>query len=120
MALPPSECRVYMPPHLAKAMVEAIAHGSRKYWLDREEGAFVQRPRDFSGLHCGKAPTQRPSRKVSRLFRLASRTCVTGTAGLDVRMSLDHAPRDEGTRIISMRKGNRREQEIYQKRLGTD
>jgi uncharacterized protein len=31
-----------------------------------------------------------------------------------------HAPRDEGTRIISMRKGNRREQEIYQKRLGTD
>jgi len=31
-----------------------------------------------------------------------------------------HAPRDEGTRIISMRKGNRREQEIYQKRLGTN
>ncbi len=31
-----------------------------------------------------------------------------------------HAPRDEGTRIISMRKGNRREQEIYQKRLGED
>ena len=29
-----------------------------------------------------------------------------------------HAPRDEGTRIISMRKGNRREQEIYKKRLG--
>jgi len=31
-----------------------------------------------------------------------------------------HAPRDVGTRIISMRKGNRREQEIYQKRLSTD
>ena len=31
-----------------------------------------------------------------------------------------HAPRDEGTRIISMRKGNRREQEIYQKRLGAN
>jgi hypothetical protein len=31
-----------------------------------------------------------------------------------------NAPRDEGTRIISMRKGNRREQEIYQKRLGAD
>ena len=31
-----------------------------------------------------------------------------------------HAPRDEGTRIISMRKGNRREQEIYQKRLSED
>ena len=31
-----------------------------------------------------------------------------------------HAPRDEGTRIISMRKGNRREQKIYQKRLGTN
>ena len=30
-----------------------------------------------------------------------------------------HSPRDEGTRIISMRKGNRREHEIYQKRLGT-
>jgi len=31
-----------------------------------------------------------------------------------------HSPRDEGTRVISMRKGNRREQTIYQKRLGTD
>ena len=31
-----------------------------------------------------------------------------------------HALRDAGTRIISMRKGNRREQEIYQKRLGAD
>lgn len=31
-----------------------------------------------------------------------------------------HSPRDEGTRIISMRKGNRREQKIYQKRLGSD
>jgi uncharacterized DUF497 family protein len=31
-----------------------------------------------------------------------------------------HTPRDEGTRIISMRKGNRREQKIYQERLGTD
>lgn len=29
-----------------------------------------------------------------------------------------HAPRDEKTRIISMRKANEREQEIYQKRLG--
>ncbi|HKM47099.1 MAG TPA: BrnT family toxin [Terriglobales bacterium] len=31
-----------------------------------------------------------------------------------------HSPRDEGTRIISMRKGNRREQKIYQKRLVTN
>ena len=31
-----------------------------------------------------------------------------------------HAPRDEGTRIISMGKGNRREQEIYKKRLRTN
>jgi len=31
-----------------------------------------------------------------------------------------HSPREEGTRIISMRKGNRREQEIYQERLGAD
>ena len=31
-----------------------------------------------------------------------------------------HAPRKEGTRIISMRKGNRREQKIYQERLGAD
>jgi uncharacterized protein len=30
-----------------------------------------------------------------------------------------HAPRDDGTRIISMRKANRREQKIYQKRLGS-
>ena len=28
-----------------------------------------------------------------------------------------HAPRGEASRIISMRKANRREQEIYQKRL---
>jgi uncharacterized protein len=31
-----------------------------------------------------------------------------------------HAPREEGTRIISMRKRNRREQEIYKKRLGAN
>jgi uncharacterized DUF497 family protein len=31
-----------------------------------------------------------------------------------------HSPRDDGTRIISMRKGNRREGNIYQKRLVTD
>ena len=31
-----------------------------------------------------------------------------------------HSRRDDGTRIISMRKGNRREQKIYQKRLGTN
>jgi uncharacterized DUF497 family protein len=31
-----------------------------------------------------------------------------------------HAPRNEGTRIISMRKGNRREQKAYQERLGTN
>jgi uncharacterized protein len=31
-----------------------------------------------------------------------------------------HSPRDEGTRTISMRKGNRREPKIYQRRLGTD
>jgi uncharacterized protein len=31
-----------------------------------------------------------------------------------------HTSREEGTRIISMRKGNRREQKIYQKRLGAD
>jgi len=30
-----------------------------------------------------------------------------------------HAPREGASRIISMRKGNRREQEIYQKRLTT-
>ena len=29
-----------------------------------------------------------------------------------------HSPRSEGMRIISMRKGNRREQETYQERLG--
>jgi uncharacterized DUF497 family protein len=31
-----------------------------------------------------------------------------------------HAPRDDGTRIVSMRKGNRREKEIYQKRLAAN
>ncbi len=33
-------------------------------------------------------------------------------------VAIAHAPRDEATRIISMRKANRREQKIYQKRLG--
>jgi len=33
---------------------------------------------------------------------------------------ITHSPCDEETRIISMRKGNRREQKIYQERLGTD
>jgi uncharacterized DUF497 family protein len=31
-----------------------------------------------------------------------------------------HSPRDKGTRIISMGKGNRREQKIYKERLGAD
>ena len=31
-----------------------------------------------------------------------------------------HSPRDQGTRIISVRKGKRREQKIYQERLGKD
>jgi uncharacterized protein len=31
-----------------------------------------------------------------------------------------HSPREGAARIISMRKGNRREQEIYKKRLGAD
>ena len=30
-----------------------------------------------------------------------------------------HAPRKDGSRIISMRKGNRREQKIYKERFGT-
>lgn len=33
---------------------------------------------------------------------------------------LIHAPFEGGTRIISMRKGNRREQEIYKERLGAN
>ena len=35
-------------------------------------------------------------------------------------VGIAHAPRDEGTRITSMRTGNRREQQIYQKRLVKD
>jgi uncharacterized DUF497 family protein len=34
-------------------------------------------------------------------------------------VTIAHAPRGAATRIISMRKANRREQKIYQKRLGT-
>jgi len=30
-----------------------------------------------------------------------------------------HAPREDGSRIISMRKGNLREQKIYKERCGT-
>ena len=44
------------------------------------------------------------------------------TLGLLARrlVVIAHSPRDEGTRIISMRKGNRRENKIYQERLGAD
>ena len=31
-----------------------------------------------------------------------------------------HSPRNEGMRLISMRKGNQREQKTYQERLGPD
>ena len=34
-------------------------------------------------------------------------------------VAIAHAQRGETTRIISMRKGNRREEKIYQKRLGS-
>jgi hypothetical protein len=34
-------------------------------------------------------------------------------------VTIAHTQRGEATRIISMRKANRREQEIYQERLGT-
>ena len=34
-------------------------------------------------------------------------------------VTIAHASRGKATRIISMRKANRREQKIYQKRLGT-
>ena len=42
------------------------------------------------------------------------------TLGLLARrlVTIAHAPRGEATRIISMRKANRREQKIYQERLG--
>jgi uncharacterized DUF497 family protein len=63
-----------------------------------------------------------------------SRPCVTfvddrfdcgeerrGTLGLPAGrlVLIAHTARKERTRIISMRKGNRREKEIYQKRVGT-
>jgi uncharacterized DUF497 family protein len=47
--------------------------------------------------------------RLITLGRLAGRLVV-----------IAHAPRDEGTRIISMRKGNRREQKIYKERLSTN
>jgi uncharacterized protein len=34
-------------------------------------------------------------------------------------VTIAHVPRGQATRTISMRKANRREQKIYQKRLGT-
>ena len=35
------------------------------------------------------------------------------------QVAIAHAPRGGATRIISMRRANRREQKIYQERLGT-
>jgi uncharacterized DUF497 family protein len=46
-----------------------------------------------------------------------SRLITLGTLAGRV-VVLVHTPRDEATRIISMRKANEREQKIYQKRLG--
>ena len=48
-------------------------------------------------------------------LRLISLGMLTGRL-----VVIAHAPRGGATRIISMRKGNRREQKLYQKRLNTD
>jgi len=67
--------------------------------------------RCFPGLALPSKMTVSPTGKNASLHwgLLAGRLVV-----------IAHSPRDEGTRIISMRKGNRREQKIYQKRLGED
>ena len=50
---------------------------------------------------------------------LATRSTMTAsTMGKNARSLWACLPDDEGTRIVSLRKGNQREQEIYQKRLG--
>jgi hypothetical protein len=66
-------------------------------------------------------------RRCSRGHALRSRTTGSSMAGRDSSRSalwldglwfIAHTPREGGTRVISMRKANRREQEIYKKRLG--
>ncbi len=54
--------------------------------------------------------------RIDREFARAC-TLILGCEGRVV--VIVHTPRDENTRIISMRKANAREQKIYQKRLGT-
>ena len=77
-----------------------------KHGLSFEDAAEV-----FSGL-CVTFEDDRFEYGEERLITLGL------LAGRLVVMA--HSPRDEGTRIISMRKGNRREQEIHQKRLGAN
>ena len=85
----------------AKARQNFAKHGLRFEDVDRV----------FSG-HCVTFEDDRFDYGEERLITLG---LLAGRVVL-----IAHSPRDEGTRIISMRKANRREQEIYQKRLGQD
>ena len=57
---------------------------------------------------------------VDDRFDYGEERCITLGLLAGRLVVIAHAPRDEGMRIISMRKGNRREQEIYQERLDSD
>ena len=52
MTLPPQECRVYTPPRLAKAMVQAVESSPNDYWLDpcMGPGVFIACLRE-KGIH---------------------------------------------------------------------
>ena len=79
--------------------------------LKRHGIAFEDAQRIFEGLTVERVDDRFDygEERLVTLGMLAGRLVV-----------IAHSPRDEGTRIISMRKGNRREQKTYQERLGTD
>ena len=70
---------------------------------------------DAEQVFSGPCVTFEDDRFVYREERLITLGLLAGRL-----LVIAHSPRDQGTRIISMRKGNRREQKIYQKRLGAD
>ena len=77
--------------------------------LDKHGLDFVDAPEVFAGLTF----TVKDDR-----FEYGEHRFMTLGMLKDIVVVVAHTETDEEVRIISMRKANRREQEIYQKRLG--
>ena len=82
---------------------------------DEHRQAWPQLCRDAGQVFDGPCVTFEDDRFAYGEERLITLGLLAGRL-----VVIAHAPRDEGTRIISMRKGNRREQKIYTERLNTN